>query len=143
MLDDVLQQLDQMLAPDGPEAPVSEALIPFAEPGVLQGAEHPGTDALLAPAQCPLVLPPGSTLHAHHMSLVDPLTNMSSYGFEAFSMHHDHGLIDTNGDGVFDRTCWGTPVIEIEPYVRADGTLVEGHYRTTPDGHTWNNLNHR
>ena len=90
-----------------------------------------------------LVLPPGSELHTHHMSLVDPLTNMNSYGFEGFAMGHQHGLIDTDGDGVFDQTCWGTPVTKVESYIRSDGTPVEGHYRTTPDGHTWNNLNHR
>lgn len=87
-----------------------------------------------------LVLPPGCDGHAHYMALPDPLSGMSGYGFEGFSLGPQHGLIDTDGDGVPDHTCWGTPVIEVEPYVRADGTLVEGHFRTVPDGLAWNNL---
>ena len=65
---------------------------------------------------------------------------MNAYGFEGFTLAHQHGLVDTNGDGIFDQTCWGTKVIQVEPYVRADGTVVDGHYRTVPDGVTWNNL---
>ncbi len=29
----------------------------------------------------------------------------------------------------------------IAPYIKHDGTFVQGHIRTTPDSNTWNNLN--
>jgi hypothetical protein len=75
------------------------------------------------------------------MALHDPLLGAPGYRFEAFTLSaHDPLLVDLDGDGFPDATCWGTPVRWIDGYVRADGTPVEGHYRTAPDGVPWNNL---
>jgi hypothetical protein len=29
----------------------------------------------------------------------------------------------------------------VKPYIKKDGSFVEGHYRTTPDSYTFNNMN--
>ena len=31
-------------------------------------------------------------------------------------------------------------LIYIDPYMKLDGTSVDGHFRTTPDAFCWNNL---
>jgi len=141
MLDDLLDQFDQLLDPQGPDPASQGALATIDSAPAILGDPGGALAHLDVPGHLDaLVLPPGSDLHAHHLSLADPLTGMQTYGFEGFTLHPDHGLVDTDGDGVFDRTCWGTDVIQVDPYVRADGTVVEGHYRTVPDGARWNNL---
>ena len=88
-----------------------------------------------------VVLAPGECAHTAFLSQPDPLVGMDRYGFPAFCFEHTDGcLVDTNGDGVMDQTAWGTPVTVVEPYMRADGTWVRGHYRTHPDGLHANNL---
>lgn len=37
---------------------------------------------------------------------------------------------------------WGGDVY-VRPYVRSDGTYVQGHYRSAPDGNPWNNYSTR
>jgi hypothetical protein len=89
-----------------------------------------------------LVAAPG---HPNHfdvcMAHPDPLSVAGEYRFSEFTYGHDSGsLVDTDGDGIPDHTRWGTPVIQVEGYVRQDGTVVSSHFRTVPDGVTWNNL---
>jgi len=33
--------------------------------------------------------------------------------------------------------------VYVRPYIRSDGTYVEGHYRSTPDGNPYNNWSTR
>ena len=76
-----------------------------------------------------------------YMAQPDPLTNLSSFTFPAMTFPGHEGLVvDLNHDGIADQTAWGTPVEYIDSYVRADGTVVQGHYRTVADGFAGNNL---
>lgn len=34
-------------------------------------------------------------------------------------------------------------VYYVDPYIRKNGTYVEGHYKTTPDDSIYNNLSYR
>lgn len=54
---------------------------------------------------------------------VDPLVHAHNY--------HAHPLIF--GDD-------GRPLVHVDGYTRSDGTYVEEHYRTLPDGNPYNNL---
>lgn len=54
---------------------------------------------------------------------VDPLVHAHSY--------HAHPLIF--GDD-------GRPLVHVDGYMKQDGTYVEEHYRTLPDGNPYNNL---
>lgn len=54
---------------------------------------------------------------------VDPLVHAHSY--------HAHPLIF--GDD-------GRPLVHVDGYTRSDGTYVNEHYRTLPDGNPYNNL---
>lgn len=75
------------------------------------------------------------------MAHPDPLSMAHTFRFECFDLAGDGGhLVDLNGDGVPDHTCWGTPVERVAGYVRADGTEVADYYRTVADGQAWNNL---
>jgi hypothetical protein len=95
---------------------------------------HPWTNDVVAEPGCM------SSLFDRH-SLSDPLVDLGQVAFPAFTMpHHGAVLVDANCDGMPDHTAWGTPVHPVAPYVRADGTVVSGHYRTAPDGLRWNNL---
>lgn len=118
----------------------------LASSDALIGAEqHAERDAVqLNLAVDNLVLPPGQgCLHAQ-LAQPDPLVGLGSYGFPCFTHGQADGvLVDTDGDGVMDETLWGTPVTQVESYTREDGTRVEGHYRTHPDGEEWNNLRRR
>ena len=89
-----------------------------------------------------LAADPGLATSLHErLALSDPLLGLHDFSFPAFTFgRHDAVLVDTNGDGVMDHTAWGTPVHAVDPYVRADGTVVSGHFRTDPDGLRWNNL---
>lgn len=88
-----------------------------------------------------LALDPGAGGCLHDfLSQPDALTNTQTYQFEAFTFPQQGNLVDINADGIADQTIWGTPVIEVEAYQRADGTWVRGHYRTVPDGCISNNL---
>lgn len=85
--------------------------------------------------------PLGDACLTEQMALADPLVGLSTYRFPAFVLVPESDvLVDTDGDGVADRTVWGTPVEYVESYTRSDGTIVRGHYRTVADGQAWNNL---
>ena len=78
------------------------------------------------------------------MSRPDPLLLADTFRFQSFTFaEHDDVLVDEDGDGIADRTAWGTPVEWIDGYTRADGTEVDGHYRTVADNQHWNNLGTR
>ena len=84
---------------------------------------------------------PGDRCLEDFMLQSDPLRNTHQFRFEMFHYHPDSPhLIDTNGDGIADVTCWGTPVEFIEGYLRQDGTHVRAHYRTVADSSLSNNL---
>ncbi len=78
------------------------------------------------------------------MSQPDPLLMAHMFRFTCFAFEAggEH-LVDLDGDGLPDHTCWGTPVKPVSDYIRADGTHVSGHYRTVPDGQAWNNLSNQ
>jgi hypothetical protein len=138
MLDDILATIDPT-----PDADAADHALSLHEPAHAAPAHHPmDGQHLHIDAHHALILPPGADAQAQFLALPDPLTGMSGYGFEGFTFDHQHGLVDLDGDGVPDHTCWGTRVIEVEPYMRADGTWVEGHFRTVPDGFEGNNLGH-
>jgi hypothetical protein len=111
----------------------------FHEIGSLLGGHdhqqhHSGLDGVVAEPgyESPLI---------ERYSLSDPLFGLHDFSFPAFTFPRLHTiLVDTNGDGLPDHTAWGVPVIPVSAYVRADGTVVSGHYRTMPDGVAWNNL---
>lgn len=88
-----------------------------------------------------LVDPSNDQYVEHFMSQPDPLLMAHTFRFPCFAFEGggEH-LVDLDGDGLPDHTCWGTPVKPVGEYVRADGTHVSGHYRTEPDGQVWNNL---
>jgi hypothetical protein len=70
-----------------------------------------------------------------------PLANMEQIRFTGIQFYpNDQFLVDIDGDGIADQTIWGTPVIYVEGYHRTDGTWVEAHYRTVPDGIHANNI---
>lgn len=88
-----------------------------------------------------LVLAPGGGALDHHLACPDPLTHLGDFGFPCYTHRHDGGaLVDLDGDGVMDATAWGTPVIRVEDYVRGDGTVVHGHYRSVANGTGLDNL---
>lgn len=84
---------------------------------------------------------PGDRCLEDFMLQSDPLRNTHQFRFEMFHYRPESPhLIDTNGDGIADVTCWGTPVEFIEAYHRQDGTHVRAHYRTVADDCVYNNL---
>ena len=99
-------------------------------------------DGSILDAHSGLIYEPGTTFSAHDfLNQPDPLMNMGSYRFPGVTFPSDQGLlIDFNNDGIADQTAWGTRVTHVDSYMRSDGTWVQGHYRTTPDGFTGNNL---
>lgn len=108
----------------------------------LVGEAHHGHHHQPGHAWGDVVAEPGGHLALHdRLCLADPLVDMRDFAFPAFTLPHDATvLVDTDGDGVPDHTAWGTPVGKVDTYIRADGTVVSGHYRTFPDGARWNNL---
>jgi hypothetical protein len=124
-----------------------EDLMDDAPPAVPPGLEHAlvpaGQDIHQLPDGDPfhLVLGPGEVSPlSDYLTHPDPLSMAPHFRFEGFAFHGEDHLVDTDGDGIPDHTCWGTPVVSVDEYVRADGTVVESHFRTAADGHRWNNL---
>lgn len=133
LFDDLFDLFDADATVDPIEPEGTTALAPHshAQP---HAHDHGPDGLLLAPGEPH----PLSQCMAHS----DPLVHAHAYRFEPYTVSCDDPcLVDTDGDGRPDATCWGTPVVEVDGYVREDGTYVRGHYRTMPDNMTANNLN--
>ena len=101
----------------------------------------PSAAALESQFDAVVLMPGEPSCLEHQLSLHDPLSGLCGYRFEPFLLPSNCDLlVDLDGDGVPDVTLWGTPVHPVQPYLRSDGTWVDGYYRTNPDGETWNNI---
>lgn len=71
----------------------------------------------------------------------DPLIHSHEYHSGLFSLDGNcrecNEIIDDIESG---NNQWGRRLVHVNPYFRDDGTFVEGHFRTAPDGIEENNF---